>query len=481
MTAAPAAPTTRATTRPRRLGPLLRGRRLAGAAGALLAGAVVLLAAAPASAHVVPSTTLTLHVQEEPAQVVADVVLPAADLVTASGVDVPTDGSPLSAPAAAEVADYLEGHVAVTTGEDAWDVAASDVATTQVEQWGTGEFAAVTATLTLTPDDPGDLRTFVLDYDAVIHQVVTADIFVLLAADTDTDTATGEGSASALGTIAVDTVTGEVAPLPVDLTGAGTGWAGFSGMVQLGVSHIAEGTDHQLFLLTLLLPAPLLVISVTGRRRWDGVVGTPAAVRRITAVTLAFTLGHSVTLAAGALGLPVPQQPVEAAIAVSILVAAAHAARPLFPGREPLVAGLFGLVHGLAFSSTLTEMDLRGGQLVLALLGFNVGIEIMQLAVVLLVLPPLMVLARTRAYRPLRDAAAVLTALAATGWLLQRVGYDTPLGGAADALGPATPWLAGALWVAALLVLAQRHRRRGAAPTAADRHEALDRRDAPVP
>ena len=81
----------------------------------------------------------------------------------------------------------------------------------------------------------------------------------------------------------------------------------------------------------------------------------------------------------------------------------------------------------------------------------------MQLTVVLVVLPPLLVLARTRAYRPLRNGAAVLTAVAAVGWLLDRIGLATPLGTAADALGPASPWIVVARWVGALGTLA-RHR-----------------------
>lgn len=288
-------------------------------------------------------------------------------------------------------------------------------------------------------------RSFILEYDAIIHQVVTADIFVSLRSDW----ATGQlESARDLGTITLDTVTGTVAPVVVDLDD-GSLWQGFVGMVTLGMSHIAEGTDHQLFLLTLLLPAPLLAIG----GRWRGVAPTGKEVRRITAITLAFTIGHSATLALGTLGVPVPQQPIEALIAVSILIAAAHAIRPLFPGREPLVAGFFGLIHGMAFSTTLSALDLSGGQLAVSLLGFNLGIEIMQLFVVLLVLPPLVVLARTPAYTPLRIAAAAVTAAAATGWLLDRVGITTALGDAADTLGTASAWIVLALWVTAVVVL----------------------------
>jgi hypothetical protein len=435
------------------------GRRAVGAV--LLAAVALLLSAGPASAHVVPSSVLQLDVHTD--RVDGDLLVPAADLATASGLSlVGGDGAgvPVDAGTADAVAAYLTDHVAVASDAGDWDVRVTGVATTATEQYGTGTFPAVTADVVLVPPAGTDVHRFELDYDAVVHQVVTADVYVILRSD-DTGAVPAGDLPASLGAVAVDTVTGTIPALRVDLTGdtASSTRAGFLGMLDLGVSHIAEGTDHQLFLLTLLLPAPLLAAT----DRWRGTVPARRAVRRITATTLAFTAGHSVTLALGALGLPVPGRAVEAAIAVSILVAAAHAVRPVFPGREPLVAGLFGLVHGLAFAGTLTELDLSGGELVRSLLGFNVGIELMQLAVVLLVLPPLLVLARTPAYSRMRLAAAVLTGVAATGWLLDRLGADTPLTAAADRLGPASPWLAGLLWVAAVVVVA---RRRAGSPPA---------------
>lgn len=419
-------------------------RRLRLAAVAALATAAALLPAAPASAHVVPSTTIELDVHES--DVTAALTLPAGDLALASGIEV-TEGR-IDGASAEEIETYLESHFSVSTDGDAWVVDVSDVASSETEQWGTGLFPSVTATARLTPPDEADLRSFALSYDAILHQVVTADIFVIL----HSDWAAGElESARDLGVIAMDTRTGAVAPLEIDLDDGGL-WQGFVGMLALGMSHIAEGTDHQLFLLTLLLPAPLLVIG----RRWKGVASIRRAIRRIAAVTVAFTIGHSATLALGALGLPVPQQPVEALIAVSILIAAAHAVRPLFPGREPLVAGLFGLIHGMAFSMTLSSLDLSGWRLALSLLGFNLGIEAMQLLVVVLVLPPLVALARTPGYAPLRIGAAALTALAAVGWLLDRVGVPNPLGAAADSLAPGAPWAAAALWIAAAAVVLTR-------------------------
>jgi HupE / UreJ protein len=107
-------------------------------------------------------------------------------------------------------------------------------------------------------------------------------------------------------------------------------FGGFGSMFRLGMRHIAEGTDHLLFLLALLLPAPLLVFG----SGWAGFAGLRHSFAQILKVVTAFTVGHSITLALAGLGLVlVPTSPVEVLIAVSILVSAVHALRPLFPGR----------------------------------------------------------------------------------------------------------------------------------------------------
>lgn len=420
---------------------------------AILIVSAIAVLAVPASAHVVPATTIALDVHDD--SISTTIELPAGDLATASGVDVPVDGQ-LSPAQAAEIVEYLDAHMRVTSDAGSWQVRFTEPTVGTTEQWGTGAFRSVKTEATLTPPEGADVRAFVLDYDAIIHQVVTADIVVLL----HNDWASGEfESARDLGVITLDTASGTIAPLVVDLDD-GSAWQGFAGMFTLGMSHIAEGTDHQLFLLTLLLPAPLIAIG----RRWRGVVPARIAAKRITVITLSFTVGHSLTLILGTLGLPVPQQPVEALIAVSIIVAAVHAIRPIFPGREPLVAGTFGLIHGMAFSMTLSALDLSGAQLGLSLLGFNLGIEAMQLIVVLVVLPPLVILARTRVYTALRAGAATVTAIAALGWFLARVGVDNPVAQSADVIGVASVPIAICLWgaaIVALIVRATRSRDQG--------------------
>jgi hydrogenase/urease accessory protein HupE len=141
------------------------------------------------------------------------------------------------------------------------------------------------------------------------------------------------------------------------------------GYGRLGVEHILTGFDHLLFVLGL-------VLLVGGGRRLLGTV-------------TAFTLGHSVTLALAVLGfVRMPQQPIEAGIAFSLYVLAVelapHSDRPpTFLERAPwLMAGLFGLLHGLGLAGALAQVGLPQGEIPLALCSFNVGIEVGQLVFV---------------------------------------------------------------------------------------------------
>lgn len=131
----------------------------------------------------------------------------------------------------------------------------------------------------------------------------------------------------------------------------------------LGVEHILTGFDHLLFVATLLL-----------------LVGFN---RRLIATISAFTLAHSLTLASSALGLlTLRSPPVEATIALSIMLVAAEALREraTLARRWPaLVAFLFGLVHGLGFAGALKDIGLPANHLATALLTFNIGVELGQL------------------------------------------------------------------------------------------------------
>jgi HupE / UreJ protein len=229
------------------------------------------------------------------------------------------------------------------------------------------------------------------------------------------------------------------------VTAQGFPWSGFAGAFHLGVHHIAEGTDHLLFLLTLLLPAPLLALA----GRWKGHATVRRSLTQILRIVTAFTLGHSLTLALSGFGLVrLPSRPVEVLIAVSILISAVHAIRPLFPGWEAVIAASFGLIHGLAFASALNDLGVTGWYRLISVFGFNLGIEAMQLAVVTVTLPALMLLSRTRFYSAFRIAGAAFACVASCAWIVERV-FDqpNPIGNGIESLAHHGGMLAIVLWV----------------------------------
>lgn len=178
----------------------------------------------------------------------------------------------------------------------------------------------------------------------------------------------------------------------------------------LGVQHILLGFDHLLFVLALLL-----VVGDWGR-----------LVKTITA----FTVAHSLTLAAATLGLVhVPQQPVEAAIALSIAFVAADILRATdgkksLTSRAPwLMAAAFGLLHGLGFAGALSEVGLPEGEIPLALLFFNVGVEAGQLLFIAAVLLAITVARRlsTNVPRLAGPIPAYAIGALAMFWVIERV------------------------------------------------------------
>jgi hypothetical protein len=118
--------------------------------------------------------------------------------------------------------------------------------------------------------------------------------------------------------------------------------------------------------------------------------------------------------------LPVPRAAVEVMVAGSILLTAVHAIRPLFAGREWLVAGGFGLVHGLAFSESLANLVLAPWAWALTVLGFNLGVEGAQLLAVAAAVP-LLFASRWRWFNLLRVVAMLAVAALAILWIVQRL------------------------------------------------------------
>jgi hypothetical protein len=214
-------------------------------------------------------------------------------------------------------------------------------------------------------------------------------------------------------------------------------WQSFKQYVVEGVWHIWIGFDHILFLLSLLLPA-VLVFSKNETVRPELVEGfqhaqterkhlLPAesfwgAFKEVLKVVTAFTLAHSITLSLAALGyISLPSRLVESVIAASIIVAAISNIRGNLDTKRWVMAFGFGLIHGFGFASVLADLGLPQNALVTALIGFNVGVELGQLAIVAVFLPLAFWLRATKFYQVgVFKWGSVLIALMALYWLVQR-------------------------------------------------------------
>ncbi|MBE0623986.1 MAG: HupE/UreJ family protein [Burkholderiales bacterium] len=185
-----------------------------------------------------------------------------------------------------------------------------------------------------------------------------------------------------------------------------------------GVWHIWIGYDHILFLVSLLLPAVLL----RERKHWSPVARFPDAFWDVFKIVTSFTVAHSITLSLAALGvISLPSRLVESAIAASVVLAALNNLLPVVGGRRWVVAFAFGLIHGFGFASVLTELGLPRDALVLALVGFNLGVEGGQLTIVAAFLPLAYALRESWFYRRVvlfGGSIAIVTI--AMIWLLER-------------------------------------------------------------
>ncbi len=369
------------------------------------------------SAHIMPQTAVMLDFHRD--GVSAQLIMPLQDLGYAFKKPLVAEQDQLIPKYGPALKDYILSHVHPTAPDGRpWHVEVNDMSVKPGEQT-----PDLTVHLWMQPPPGAPLRKFTFNYDVIVHEVVSHKAFVFVRND---------WNAARFHSInevppypeAIGLIRYLVYSVPIDRT-QGSFWHGFGVVMTLGMSHIAGGLDHLLFLLVLLLPAPLLAVG----SHWEGFRGMKPSFVQLFKIVTAFTLGHSLTLLIGGIGwLRLPARPVEILIAVSILVSAVHAIRPWFAGWEPWVAGGFGLVHGLAFASSIAEFGFSPWHMAMTILGFNLGIELMQLAIVVALVPVLILLSQERVYTPVRVTVAALAAVAAVVWLGLglRPGQTTP-------------------------------------------------------
>lgn len=203
-----------------------------------------------------------------------------------------------------------------------------------------------------------------------------------------------------------------------------SGFATFTTFMYEGIVHLLIGLDHILFLLVLILPATF----IDRRRRSAGKntveLGFGARLWQLAGIVTAFTVAHSITLALAALDIvQLPIAWVEMVIALSILVAAVNVLWPILGEKTWKLAFGFGLIHGFGFASVLGDLTSGVSQIVIALAGFNIGVELGQLALLIIFFPLLFLLGRYRMYARVGVPAMILVvSCISIYWVVERAG-----------------------------------------------------------
>jgi len=192
----------------------------------------------------------------------------------------------------------------------------------------------------------------------------------------------------------------------------------FLRFVQQGIVHVWSGYDHIAFVLLLVLPSVLRA----GPKGWTNTSSVREVARDLLSIVTTFTLAHSITLTLAATRVvQLPERLVEVTIAASIVAAGALNLRPTPTRWRLAVAFGFGLMHGFGFARALLEIEVTGRRLLPMLAGFNVGVELAQLVIVIIALPLLLRLRAFPLYAArLMPAASLATAAVGAIWMFTR-------------------------------------------------------------
>ena len=310
-------------------------------------------------------------------------------------------------------------------------------------------------------------RSFTAAYDGIIHAKPERSALLIIGTDWGSGTFNNEADE-------LLRFTAEQPVQEVDLGGTSF-WRGFTGVVILGAEHIEIGSDHILFIVALLLPSVLVFSKLA---RWQPSASFGSSLWRVLKIVTMFTIAHTITLTLGGLGIvEFPPALVETIIAASIILAALHNIRPVLMNKEWIIAFVFGLFHGFGFAGLLGDLGLTQSRQFVSLLGFNLGIELGQATIILMVFPALFIARRTRAYVPAMYAGSVVLIAVASAWVLDRaLGVDLGVDWWVSAvlLWPRSILVIAAMYVAAVALYFFDKRRDALIPDVAAR-EAVDR------
>ena len=293
------------------------------------------------------------------------------------------------------ITDYALRHLEVASGEQAGQLEVTDL---KITQHSDGAYAV----LFLDCDLPGDAEELSVRYSLFFDVDPTHRGLVRY---TNGDVQSGY------------VLSPEQSAAIIDSSHSGL-WRMLIEYIREGVWHIWIGFDHILFLISLLLPAVL----IHRDKKWETVDAFRPAWKSVLKIVTLFTIAHSITLWLAVMQyVTLPSRFVEATIAFSIIVTTLHNLFPVVRVPGGVIAFVFGLVHGFGFANVLVELGLGSTTLAVSLFGFNVGVELGQLAIVAVFLPLAYLLRDTAFYRWIvYTAGSIAIMILAAIWFCER-------------------------------------------------------------
>jgi len=363
--------------------------------------------ASSAGAHTSGQSYLYLEITEV---VNAEMHLPFDDLETYLGIVIDGDDDEIDsdiAAASGQLEAFARDHFSFSSGGETWDIGPAEVGRFQDTEHVLVRFD-IDRDAELVPNEIS------VELDPFFDENPDRDAMFLIFNDWERGFVNNEADPLAR-------FTEDTRSQSVDL-GDRSWTKNFTSSISLGLDHIKTGPDHILFVAVLLLPSVLTWVG-----RWGPAEHFGTSLWRVLKIVSMFTVAHSITFTLAGLGIiPLPgPRLVETIIAVSIAAAAAHNLRPIAPQREWLIAFAFGLFHGLGFASLVDDLQVSKSTQLISLLGRNLGIEIGQAMVVLIVFPALFLLRRTRFYEPFFRFGSLALIVISLGWVTERL-FDAP-------------------------------------------------------
>jgi HupE / UreJ protein len=375
---------------------------------ALMVLTLLAMTAPSASAHKGTQSYVFLKILSD--RIAGRVDMRISDLNEIIGLNIPQrNGLADAAKHKSEITKYVGEHLSINLGDGPEAISFTNI---EFFQEPGASSSYVIANFVTPKKDKAPPRSFEVTYDAIFHQKTDRDAWLLITSDWQGGTFKPKGDLTQVVVYAPGKATHTV-----NLKN-GSWWSGFKGTIGLGTQHIRIGTDHIMFVITLLLPSVL----VFRKKQWEPAANFRPTLLRVLKIATSFTVAHSLTLTLAGLDLvKLPSRLIEVIIAVSIGLSAAHNFRPVFANREWIIAFFFGLFHGFGFASLLGDLGLKADRRVPSLLGFNLGVEIGQVVLILLVFPTLFLLRNWKFYPLVLKVGSSGAMAVAVGWVIERL------------------------------------------------------------